>query len=189
MSHIQSSQREPPPLHRSTCSPPSEAAIPASRFSSSAPAELGNRPYFPRHASDLPLAELWILYRQFYDERTAPKLILTSEELPGAAWCPKPSPCGPTWRGNFHARRGEKRDIMERALANAREQLGRRLAEQAQTSCWKAWPICSGWTSRRRIEVTTIPIFKAPCPGAFIVAGPMASRKRNTASSTSSPPT
>src|ERR1700710_39241 len=44
----------------------------------------GNRPYFPRHASDIPLAEvLESFVGQFYDERTAPKLILASEELPG----------------------------------------------------------------------------------------------------------
>src|SRR5471032_2163842 len=44
----------------------------------------GNRPYFPRHAGDLPLAEvLESFVVQFYDERIAPRLILTSEELPG----------------------------------------------------------------------------------------------------------
>src|ERR1700761_4025329 len=44
----------------------------------------GNRPYFPRHSNDLPLAEvLESFVGQFYDERTAPKLILTSEELAG----------------------------------------------------------------------------------------------------------
>src|SRR6201985_3887283 len=45
----------------------------------------GNRPYFPRHASDLPLSEvLESFVGQFYDERTAPRLILNSEELPEA---------------------------------------------------------------------------------------------------------
>src|SRR6185312_8802342 len=38
----------------------------------------GNRPYFPRHTPDTPLAEvLESFIGQFYDERTAPKLLLT----------------------------------------------------------------------------------------------------------------
>src|SRR5580698_7349115 len=46
----------------------------------------GNRPYFPRHTSDLSLAEvLESFVGQFYDERTAPRLILTSEDLPDNA--------------------------------------------------------------------------------------------------------
>src|SRR5580700_10148655 len=44
----------------------------------------GNRPYFPRHDRDLPLAEVVESFvGQFYDERTAPRLILTSEALAG----------------------------------------------------------------------------------------------------------
>ncbi|HEY1877118.1 MAG TPA: excinuclease ABC subunit UvrC, partial [Rhizomicrobium sp.] len=44
----------------------------------------GNRPYFPRHDPDLPLAEVVESFvGQFYDERIAPKLILSSEELAG----------------------------------------------------------------------------------------------------------
>ena len=43
----------------------------------------GNRPYFPRHDPDLPLGEvLESFVGQFYDERTPPSLILTSEALP-----------------------------------------------------------------------------------------------------------
>jgi len=39
----------------------------------------GNRPYFPRHDRDLPLAEvLESFVGQFYDDRPAPRLILTS---------------------------------------------------------------------------------------------------------------
>src|ERR1700743_1460090 len=44
----------------------------------------GNRPYFPRHAPDMELPEILESFvGQFYDERPAPKLILTSEELAG----------------------------------------------------------------------------------------------------------
>src|ERR1700744_343874 len=42
----------------------------------------GNRPYFPKHDPDLSPAEvLQSFVGQFYDERTAPKLLLTSEEI------------------------------------------------------------------------------------------------------------
>src|SRR5882757_9768274 len=96
----------------------------------------GNRPYFPRHAGDLPLAEvLESFVGQFYDERTAPKLILTSEELPGRDLLAEALSLRAERRVEVtKPQRGEKREIMERALTNAREQLGRRLAENsAQT--------------------------------------------------------
>ena len=96
----------------------------------------GNRPYFPRHASDLPLAEvLESFVGQFYDERTAPKLILASEELPGGALLAEALALRAGHRVEISTpQRGEKREIMERALTNAREQLGRRMAENsAQT--------------------------------------------------------
>ncbi len=137
----------------------------------------GNRPYFPRHASDLPLAEVVESFiGQFYDERTAPKLILTSEELPGRGLVAEAL----TLRAG-HAveistpQRGEKRDIMERALANAREQLGRRLAENsAQTQLLEGVADLFGLDQPpRRIEVyDNSHIQGAHALGAFIVAGP-----------------
>ena len=97
----------------------------------------GNRPYFPRHANDIPLGEvLESFVGQFYDERTAPKLILTSEELPESAnLLAEALALRAEHRVEISTpQRGEKREIMERALTNAREQLGRRLAENsAQT--------------------------------------------------------
>src|SRR5471030_1793662 len=46
----------------------------------------GNRPYFPRHTPDMELPEILESFvGQFYDDRPAPKLILLSEEIPGAA--------------------------------------------------------------------------------------------------------
>ena len=89
----------------------------------------GNRPYFPRHGNDVPLAEvLESFVGQFYDERTAPRLILTSEELTG---CELLSEALGLRAGHkveiSKPQRGEKREIMERAMANAREQLGRRM--------------------------------------------------------------
>ena len=137
----------------------------------------GNRPYFPRHAADLPLAEvLESFVGQFYDERTAPKLILTSEELPGLDLLAEALSLRAEHRVEISTpQRGEKREIMERALTNAREQLGRRMAENsAQTQLLEGVADLFGLEQPpRRIEVyDNSHIQGAHALGAFIVAGP-----------------
>jgi excinuclease ABC subunit C len=137
----------------------------------------GNRPYFPRHAGDLPLAEvLESFVGQFYDERTAPRLILTSEELPGRELLGEALALRAEHRVEISTpQRGEKREIMERALTNAREQLGRRLAENsAQTQLLEGVADVFGLEQPpRRIEVyDNSHIQGAHALGAFIVAGP-----------------
>jgi excinuclease ABC subunit C len=137
----------------------------------------GNRPYFPRHANDLPLAEvLESFVGQFYDDRTAPKLILTSESLPGAALLAEALSLRAEQKVEIALpQRGEKRDIMDRALTNAREQLGRRMAENsAQTQLLEGVAETFGLDAPpRRIEVyDNSHIQGAHALGAFIVAGP-----------------
>jgi excinuclease ABC subunit C len=137
----------------------------------------GNRPYFPRHANDIPLAEvLESFVGQFYDERTAPKLILTSEELPGCDLLAEALALRAGHRVEISSpQRGEKREIMERALTNAREQLGRRMAENsAQTQLLEGVTDLFGLDQPpRRIEVyDNSHIQGAHALGAFIVAGP-----------------
>jgi excinuclease ABC subunit C len=137
----------------------------------------GNRPYFPRHASDLPLAEvLESFVGQFYDERTAPRLILTSEELAGEGLLSEALALRAEHKVEISTpQRGEKREIMERALTNAREQLGRRMAENsAQTQLLEGVADVFGLEqSPRRIEVyDNSHIQGAHALGAFIVAGP-----------------
>jgi len=137
----------------------------------------GNRPYFPRHSNDLPLAEvLESFVGQFYDERTAPKLILASEELPGCELLSEALGLRAGHRVEISTpQRGEKREIMERALTNAREQLGRRLAENsAQTQLLEGVADTFGLEQPpRRIEVyDNSHIQGAHALGAFIVAGP-----------------
>ncbi len=137
----------------------------------------GNRPYFPRHANDLPLAEvLESFVGQFYDERTAPRLLLTSEDLPD---CELLSEALALRAGHkveiSKPQRGEKREIMERAMTNAREQLGRRMAENsAQTQLLEGVADVFGLDQPpRRIEVyDNSHIQGAHALGAFIVAGP-----------------
>ncbi|HEY2008597.1 MAG TPA: excinuclease ABC subunit UvrC [Rhizomicrobium sp.] len=137
----------------------------------------GNRPYFPRHDRDLPLSEvLESFVGQFYDERTAPKLILASEELAGADLLAEALGLRAEHKVEISTpQRGEKREIMERALANAREQLGRRLAENsAQTQLLEGVADVFGLEQPpRRIEVyDNSHIQGAHALGAFIVAGP-----------------
>jgi excinuclease ABC subunit C len=136
----------------------------------------GNRPYFPRHAADLSLAEvLESFVGQFYDERTAPKLILTSEELPGRDLLAEALGLRAGQRVEISTpQRGEKREIMERALTNAREQLGRRMAENsAQTQLLEGVADLFGLEQPpRRIEVyDNSHIQGAHALGAFVVAG------------------
>ncbi|MBA2588610.1 MAG: excinuclease ABC subunit UvrC [Alphaproteobacteria bacterium] len=137
----------------------------------------GNRPYFPRHANDIPLGEvLESFVGQFYDERTAPKLILTSEELPERELLAQALALRAEHKVEISTpQRGEKREIMERAMTNAREQLGRRLAENsAQTQLLEGVADVFGLEQPpRRIEVyDNSHIQGAHALGAFIVAGP-----------------
>jgi excinuclease ABC subunit C len=113
---------------------------------------------------------------QFYDERPAPKLLLVSHEMAGADLMAEALGANAGHRIEIAVpQRGEKREIMERALANAREQLGRRLAENsAQTQLLEGVADIFGLEAPpRRIEVyDNSHIQGAHALGAFIVAGP-----------------
>ena len=93
----------------------------------------GNRPYFPRHDKELSSGEvLESFIGQFYDERTAPGLILVSEEIPNRALLADALAVRAERAIEIALpQRGEKHEIVDMALANAREQLGRRMAENA----------------------------------------------------------
>jgi excinuclease ABC subunit C len=137
----------------------------------------GNRPYFPRHDRDMALAEvLESFVGQFYDERIAPKLILLSGDVPGKDLLAEALSLRAGYRVEISKpQRGEKREIMDRALANAREQLGRRLAENsAQAQLLDGVAEAFGLEAPpRRIEVyDNSHIQGAHAIGAFVVAGP-----------------
>ncbi|WP_135212268.1 excinuclease ABC subunit UvrC [Vitreimonas flagellata] len=91
----------------------------------------GNRAYFPRHnVEEAPAEILSAFLAQFYDDREPPKLVLTNieptdRELLEEALCIR-AECKVEIR---KPERGEKREIVEAALLNAREALGRRMAE------------------------------------------------------------
>ncbi|HWD49439.1 MAG TPA: excinuclease ABC subunit UvrC [Rhizomicrobium sp.] len=93
----------------------------------------GNRPYFPRHPRELPLSEvLESFVAQFYDERPAPRMILLSEDIANRELIEEALCLRAQHKVEINVpQRGEKREIMEMALNNAREQLGRRMAENS----------------------------------------------------------
>ncbi|WP_417676630.1 excinuclease ABC subunit UvrC [Roseibium sp.] len=91
----------------------------------------GNRAYFPK--ADKSLEEAAILesfLAQFYDDKPAPRQILLSHDLAERALLAEAL----SERMNRKVevtvpKRGEKKDLVDHALTNAREALGRRLAE------------------------------------------------------------
>jgi len=137
----------------------------------------GNRAYFPRHgAEDEPADILASFIAQFYDEREPPKLILTNIEpadcsLLEEALCVR-AECRVEIR---KPERGEKKEIVDAALLNAREALGRRMAESGSVA-----KLLDGVADvfalpqrPERIEVyDNSHIQGANALGAMIVAGP-----------------
>ncbi|MGD0191820.1 MAG: excinuclease ABC subunit UvrC [Rhizomicrobium sp.] len=137
----------------------------------------GNRPYFPRTAGDFSLADvLESFIGQFYDERTAPALILASETMAGRDLLADALSLRADRKVEISVpQRGEKREIMEMALQNAREQLARRMAENsAQRELLEGVAEIFGLESPpRRIEVyDNSHIQGTNAVGGMIVAGP-----------------
>jgi excinuclease ABC subunit C len=137
----------------------------------------GNRAYFPRHgAEEAPEEILSAFIAQFYDDREPPKLVLsniepTDRELLEEALCVR-AECKIEIR---RPERGEKREIVEAALLNAREALGRRMAETGSVAkLLDGVAEVFGLSQRpERIEVyDNSHIQGANALGAMIVAGP-----------------
>ncbi len=110
----------------------SRAAFPASRCSSSAPGRTGaTAPIFPRPTARFAPGEVLTAFlAQFYDDKPPPRLILISHAISDRALLAQALS---TKSGRkvevLLPQRGEKKDLIEHALANAREALGRKLAE------------------------------------------------------------
>jgi excinuclease ABC subunit C len=142
----------------------------------------GNRAYFPKADRSLSGEEVLSAFlAQFYDDRPPPRLILVSHAIADRALLAE-ALCTKVGHKIEIALplRGEKKDLVEHALANAREALGRKLAETssqekllrqlADTFLLPKVP--------RRIEVyDNSHIQGSNAVGAMIVAGPEGFRK------------
>jgi excinuclease ABC subunit C len=137
----------------------------------------GNRAYFPRADRTLSPAEVLDSFLpQFYLERPAPRLVLLSHEVASAkTLCEILSARAGHRIGIGVPRRGEKKELVDNALRNAREALSRKLAEAAsQEKLLGALGAVFGLESPpRRVEVfDNSHIMGANAIGAMIVAGP-----------------
>jgi excinuclease ABC subunit C len=137
----------------------------------------GNRAYFPRADRSLGPGEVLSAFlTQFYDDKPPPRLILLSnaveeQELLQEALSEKAGR-----KVDLSVpQRGERRDLMQHALANAREALGRRLAESSSQRTLLAG-LCEAFGlphPPRRLEVYDNSHIMGTNPvGAMIVAGP-----------------
>lgn len=137
----------------------------------------GNRSYFPRADSTLEPAEvLGAFLSQFYDDKPSPRLILLSHEIDDAQLLEEAFTLRAERKVTISApQRGEKRDLVTHALSNAKEALGRRLAEtSSQSRLLKGLAETFGLARvPRRIEVfDNSHIMGTNAVGAMIVAGP-----------------
>jgi excinuclease ABC subunit C len=137
----------------------------------------GNRAMFPRADRNLPVAEvLASIVAQFYDDKPAPKLVLISHKIEDVDVLAAALSARMGHRVELVApRRGEKRDLVEMALKNAREALGRKLADTtAQTKLLAALGAAFGLEKApRRVEVyDNSHIMGTNAVGGMIVAGP-----------------
>ena len=93
----------------------------------------GNRAYYPSQARDAEPAELMAAFlTQFYSERPPPKLVLVNREPESRALLADAMSVRAGRKVTLaRPQRGERRLLVERAEANARQALARRLAESA----------------------------------------------------------
>jgi excinuclease ABC subunit C len=137
----------------------------------------GNRAYFPRvdrADEDGDIVDSFL--GQFYEDKPIPRLILVSHEPPnrellGEAFCLKAGHKVEIAR----PQRGEKKSLVDHALTNAREALGRKLAESSAQSKILA-AVCEAFGLEgqpERIEVyDNSHISGTNAVGGMIVAGP-----------------
>jgi excinuclease ABC subunit C len=137
----------------------------------------GNRAYFPKaEKSFTPEEVLASFLTQFYDDKPPPKLILLSHAIEEAELMASALSIKAGFKVEVSTpQRGEKKELITHALTNAREALGRKLADTATQS-----RLLSGLVTTlrlpqapRRIEVyDNSHIQGTNAVGAMIVAGP-----------------
>ncbi|MEX0922035.1 MAG: excinuclease ABC subunit UvrC [Rhodovibrionaceae bacterium] len=142
----------------------------------------GNRAYFPSHDKTLGPAEVLAAFvAQFYDNKPVPREVLVSLSLPDQGLIAEALSSRAGVRIRLNApQRGARRKLMDAALTNAREALGRRLAESsAQRSLLEGLAERLGLDAPpERVEVYDNSHIQGSNPyGAMIVAGPEGLRK------------
>ncbi len=136
----------------------------------------GNYPYRPRADASLSDAEvLEAFIAQFYENRTPARLVLLSHELSEPELMSEALASRAGRRVSIEVpQRGEKRDLVNYALTNAREALGRQLAESSSNrTLLEGVANCFGLDEPpRRIEVyDNSHISGTNAVGAMVVAG------------------
>jgi excinuclease ABC subunit C len=136
----------------------------------------GNHAFRPRADASLPEAEvLEAFLSQFYEDRLPPRLILISHELAERELIEEALSARAGYRVHIQTpQRGEKKELVGHALTNAREALGRQLAEGAtQKTLLEGVATLFGLDDPpRRIEVyDNSHISGTNAVGAMIVAG------------------
>jgi excinuclease ABC subunit C len=142
----------------------------------------GNRAYFPRADRSVGAEEvLGSFVAQFYDDKPCPRCVLVSHDIQDRALIAEALTIKSGHRVEVSVpRRGEKVELVDHALANAREALGRKLAEtSSQQRLLEALAEAFGLAAPpRRIEVyDNSHIQGTNAVGAMIVAGPEGFRK------------
>jgi excinuclease ABC subunit C len=91
----------------------------------------GNRAYFPKADRSLGPGEvLGAFIAQFYEDKPCPRCIFLSDDIEESALLAEALSIKNAHKVELSLpQRGEKKDLVEHALANAREALGRKLAE------------------------------------------------------------
>lgn len=137
----------------------------------------GNRAYFPRLVSDVTAEEILESFvTQFYDAKLPPPLVLLSHEPSNRALVERALGEAAGRRVQVAVpMRGEKHDLIAHALSNAREALGRHMAEST-TQLKLLEAVAEAFqleATPQRIEVYDNSHFQGSfAVGAMIVAGP-----------------
>ena len=137
----------------------------------------GNRAYFPKADRSLSAGEvLGAFLAQFYDDKPCPRCIFISHEIEERALLAEALSTKSGYKVEVSVpQRGEKKDLVDHALANAREALARKLAEtSSQRKLLELLAETFGLARvPRRIEVyDNSHIQGTNAVGAMIVAGP-----------------
>jgi excinuclease ABC subunit C len=137
----------------------------------------GNRAYFPRvDKADEDPDILDAFLGQFYEDKPIPRLILVSHDVPNQALLEEAFALRLGRKVEIaRPRRGEKCRLVEHAMTNARETLGRKLAESSAQSKLLAG-VCEAFRLEgppERIEVyDNSHVMGTNAVGGMIVAGP-----------------